>query len=310
MKKITKLSIPVLLLLLAACGGGSSPGGSTSGSFLTAEEFANSLATGVYRVDVTVDLSGFSQSGGGLTMTGSGKVRGSQVIALDLANKTSDACDLEGPVTYTDLASEFTDSGEMDNSSCDSRYTRVSDTTFRIEYQCQGVVPDFSATFVRISDSPSFDYGNLSLAFAADTEADSTASRGVCGDLLENNTRITVTPSGTFPDTVVNETDITVVAPYVNGSRVKLSMNFSGSSLVPGDYNVVQFVSEEGADEVSMTFSSAEFGIGNTVSNPGTLNATAGTVTLASVSERAFTGSYNVTLTNGDTLSGDFSLGL
>ncbi len=309
MTSFKKILSPLFLATLTACGGGGSGTGGLSGGTgtpISAQDFIDSINTGVIRVDNNVDLSGQVFPGAGdTTVTATGSVTASQVLSLIVngSSVTTDSCTLEAP----EFEENFTEDSLNDEetlASCTQEYFQINDSQFRIINVCDDI-PDFTADFTYISDTPQFDLGTLSLNFG-DASTDVAATDGVCGSLLANDTTILVdgTPTSSF-----NEFDIEIVAPYENENKIRLKLTFSNSALTTGDYTVVPPFTSTTTNEVAFELSSVEFD-GGTLDFPARIEGASGQVSITSVGERAYEGTYNVQLENGVDVTGAFSLGL
>lgn len=310
MTTLKKILTPIFLATLSACssGSGDSNSGSSPGTSISEDAFINNLTTGIVRIDTNVDLSSLSFAlTPTITANFSGTVTGSQIMSLIIngTNVTSDGCTLEAPVTEP-LSSAALDDGDIDLANCSPQYFQVNDTQSRIEYSCSGQIPSFTADFTYIANTPQFDLGELSMNFTS--SPDMTTSDGVCGSLASTNTSTTTTPAGAIPDSSEKLFELEIVAPYVNGNKIILDLAFADSVLVAGDYNIVSTLPDTALNVATLTLSSVVFG-GN-ATNPARINAASGTVTILSVAERAYSGSYTVNLENGEALEGTFSLSL
>ena len=297
---IARFTCILLATLLSACNGGSSGGG---GGGNGGDELSN-VPSGLYRaefsfaVDFSLMLGGTTtrlQTTGDLTALGSWTNNAPNPSVFDF-------CEPEGPVMVSD-----DDPGEADPSGClsyDYTETRLSDTSFQIEENCDGFGTVAILTLVR--SDPSFDQGSLSMTSNAFPNLDATA--GVCGQIGSSTTTTTETPPG--PPTGVStftESTFQVGAPY-ESTRLVLRFFFGIDPLVPGTYSVAIDPSVQPADGVDVILTSSAFG--GTPDNPDEIDGSGGTVTITSASDTAVAGSYDVTSGAGLTFSGSFDLDL
>ena len=317
MTKFTHILFSIaFLFLLAACS--SSSGGSSSqnlGTPISEDEFLQSITTGVYRITADMDLPDVSFDVAGSTVNISASAKSHQAISLTVNSTTSaiyDACDLQGP-TSSNLSDDVVDPGVPGVTSCTQSYYKVSDTHLQMKYSCTqsdtGTPTEFVVDAVRLSDNPAFNLGSLSLDFSSAAYPDANESTGVCGSMVTSSSVTTITPP--LPDQgdmSTSTTSVDLVGPYVNGKRVMLELTFSTASLVANTYNVVQFPSFSSDKEVMVTVLSDEFG--GTQTDPVTINASSGEVVITAVGEQNISGTYNVAISTGGTLSGSFSLDL
>ena len=307
-----------LTFLLSACGGGGdgATGGTPEsiGTPMTEEAFIASISSGILRFDTDVDLSSFSTeftvNGQTYVTTTSGSVNSSQVLSVLINNDntaTVDACGLEAPVTENISLISLSDGDDISLAGCTTSFFSISETQYRIENSCTGVIPSSTTDVTYISDNPLFNLGEISLDFSLAFYSDSATAAETCGSIASTNTT-TSTTGNLLPARNNNETNVKIIAPYVNGNKIILEFTFSATALTAGTFNVVSFLTANVENEVTFRISSNEFG--GTAENPVSISPLSGTVTLSSVGTRSFAGSFDVALEGDDSLSGTFALNL
>ena len=318
------LQIIVAAFALSACGRGGSDsdddGVSLPGTALSPSEFAEAITSGLYRYVISIQAdyeSSFEDSGDTYTVTASGKAGTRGIISTIInssTNATTDSCSLRGPVT-TDPREFGIEGDEVDLSDCTLSYSQISDTEFGIAQVCPDVLVDIdivsSGTLTRISDTPGFDNGTLSIANPAVNTVDPvTANSGVCGYISRLDTETTIDPPfGIVDGFDLNETDVTIVAPYQNGERIQLDITFANAELEPGDYDIDDLPTNGSAALIAQaSLASPEFG--GTASNPDFVFVDSGTITVDSVTANTISGSFTLTLDTAEPITGTFSIDL
>lgn len=323
-----KSYIPIILsgFLLSACGGG---GGSDSdedsvslpGRAITANEFASLLTSGRYRYDISLETDytdSFVNNSTtySISFSGDAGVRGVlTVIINNPSSAISNSCELEGPETIDPREFGIEDD-DLNIANCEIFYSQISATEFGIAQVCPdlltGVDIVSAGSIKRISTDTSFDNGSLAIINSAGTTVDSnTANSEVCGYIAKVDTETTINPPlGIVSGFDVNQTDLTLVAPYLGGDLIQANISLARANLTAGTYTIADLPTDgTSANIAEMSFASAYFG--GTPSNPVFAFANnGGTVTINSVSADAVSGSFDVTLDTGDSVTGTFTINL
>lgn len=314
--KLNKLALGVsTALLVSACGGGGSSSGggdnSRTGESLTEEqeaflEFAGQ--DGLWRFSFNGKVFATeSQVVEGYTIVAEveANIAGSAMFTTVLNGDnsyTEDVCSLETPETYDIDDLDFDDYSISEECGSTPQVTQVSDTAFRLSQSCSNGT-ETELLVELISSTPTFNHGSLSLDFAADSYDDLNTSNGICGSQFDTDyyTTVTITPTPPFPveDSSDDYWDVQILAPY-GSTKVELYISMAGSPAV-GVHTVGDDPGEAAFEIASTAFSGG--GI-----YPEYIEAESGNVSITSVSEFAVSGTFDVTLPNGDTVTGAFSL--
>ncbi len=325
----SSISIALSVLALSACGGGSSDSGSSGtdvsvslpGTPLTASEFADLLISGRYRYDISVETNytvSIEDMGTTYTITSSGEA-GVRGVLTAIINSSSSAitnsCDLEGPETID--PSEFgIEDDDLDFANCEISYSQISATEFGIAQVCPDLITDIdivsSGTIELVSNDTSFDNGSLLIDNTSAITVDPiTSNTEVCGYIAELDTQTTINPPliGFVDAFDLNQTDVTIVAPYLSGQLIQANITFAKAELTSGTYSIDELPTDGiPANVAEMSFASPYFG--GTASDPDFVFATSGTVTVTSASDDVVNGSFDITLDTFESVTGSFSVDL
>ncbi len=291
--------------LLASCGGGYSG----EERILSKEGFIENMRSGLYVLQTNEKFRNFGIPEDVPPSTFPGFIETKKHIVVDKANNRLSLC---GMPAFPGISLQTYFDPSVFLFRCEATYSQRGDSVFMADYGKCRLAIDASDTFVRVSNTPRFDGGSLRLQFTDSTEYGIAVDEGVCGIASTDDTKFLANHMPGDPPTIEfdesRQTTVSVFAPYLNGSLIALRMVFSGVELVPGEYHIVPSVSVDGIAEASLSLDSEVFEFGAIAADAGILSATSGTVTVTSVTDRAYRGSYNVVLSNGEGLRGEFSL--
>lgn len=310
---------------LAACGGGDTKtdsdsngnaGGDTGGTKVTLEQFNLFKQTGTwhFKMDMDATVENDVDFGGQTAHYVSDfVVAGNSVSSVRYVNDSEviiASCDGYPDETLTtsefheDFAFEDSDEdGEamFCQSGMEPNYYIVSDDHYRIELVCDDTALG-NINMYKLSDSAAFDFGSFS--FNSEDHDDLNATSGVCGSQIFTDINATVTAGGQVQENSYSITSVTVEAPY-DDTKVSLILEFP-SSITTGTYGVIDYIEDANSDDVvSVMLMSSAFG--GTPSDPASLSATMGSVTISAISETAVSGTFDIATYTGDNIDGSFS---
>ncbi|GGX41446.1 hypothetical protein [Saccharospirillum salsuginis] len=318
------------LILLTACrpsGGsdsndsnGSDSGGSGSESFgeagdtLTFDEIIEALLAkgeGTYRVDTETDLTILAKAGGQRVAPRNIKRLGLSSTALTML-KEGDLpafrmCDIFN--STPEVVQDITIRGKAEALCLDGEATvRYFQDGGQLGYAflCDGT-PALESRVSKLSASLSYSLGQYSLNSTLYDDIEDASIQ--CGAIEDSYTLFEATGEGQS-DQEIDIWTLNWKADYLTDQDLQVSATFSGS-FGTGDYSVTDelFEVQQGGtgNQVYIRFTSAAFGMSDT---PVFLFGESGTVTIQSISENHYQGTYNVNIGSPkDTLTGavDFS---
>lgn len=302
---------------LADINNGNAPTPTPDGDVLSAEqivEFFYSRGAGVWRSEsrtsyqtrVSTTFPAIGDNPEVEVTSDQGFAAFSRMVLRSSGNlREVDYCSTEGLVRDTTLN---TDQPIFEPEVCQSEtveYVRLSDRSFAFRGYCEGELWHESI-FEKLSSGPDFDNGSFTLNSAEIPDAN--AQQNVCGMIVDGSTTTSNVSPDPNPSGLENGVEefwtIRVVAPY---EETRLAMNISllGQSQQPGVYPI--FNAGSGPDTVYslVSFSSSAFDA--SLASPA---VTGGSVTINSVSDRRVAGSYNLTTSTGNLLTGTFEVDL
>ncbi|MDO6424300.1 hypothetical protein [Saccharophagus degradans] len=318
-------ALTLAIATLTACGGGDNKtndntggnvGGDTGGTKISVEQFNFLKQTGTWQSKMDIDATmEYDVDFGGQTahyLTDL-VIAGNSVTSVRYVNDSEVVianCDgfPEETLTTSDFSDNFAfeDSDEEGNalfcpSGMEVNYYIVSDEHYRIELICDNATLG-NFNMYKLSDSAAFDLGSFS--FNSEDHNDLNATDGVCGSHMFSDANITVTTNGQVEESSNSATSITVEAPY-GDTKVSLMLEFP-TSITTGTYDVIDFFDDANSDDVvSVMLMSSAFG--GTPSDPASLSATMGSVTISAISDTAVSGTFDIATYTGDNIDGSFS---
>ena len=326
MKTILTLAVIAGLILMAACrpsGGSDSDdsdsNGSGSGSFgeagetLTFDEAIAALLAkgeGTYRVDTETDLTILAKESGQRMTPRNFQWRGFSSAALTMVEEGDDpafrACDVSNSVPEVVEESTLIFKAEALCLGEESTIRYFQDGgQLGYAFFCAGT-PALETRVSKLSASLSYSLGQYSLSSTLYDDIEDASIQ--CGTIEDSYTLFEATGEGQS-DLEIDTWTLNWKADYLSDQDLQVSATFSGS-FGTGDYSVTDelFDVQQGSTgkQVYIQFISEAFGSGA----PYPLFGASGTVTIQSISENHYQGSYNVNIVSPtDTLTGsvDFS---
>lgn len=316
-------SLTLAIATLTACGGGDNKtndntggnvGGDTGGTKVSLEQFNLLKQTGTWRFKTDMEATvEYDIDFGGQTVHSVSDfvIAGNSVSSIRYVNDSKvliASCDgyPEETLTTAEFNEDFSFEDSDDDvtfcqSSVEPNYYIVSNDHYRIELICENTaIGNFN--IYKLSDSPAFDFGSFS--FNSEDHNDLNATSGVCGSNIFTDIHSTATSGGQVQEGVYSVTSITIEAPY-GDTKVSLMLEFP-SSITTGTYDVIDFFDDADSDDVvSVMLMSSVFG--GTPSDPASLSATMGSVTISAISDLAVTGTFDIATYTGDNIDGSFS---
>jgi hypothetical protein len=287
-------------------------GGGTVGGEVAQADFDLLLQSGVWRFTNNFDFT-FAQQvdlfGTNYTINAMTDIEGVGVSAIQyngVNDVTLNDCDANGAQQLNSddydedlLSQEFDDDEDV----CEFSYKffKLSSTHYRVEFYCDANLSGYIEGN-KLSSGSDFNFGSLS--FTSNQFADLNTSSGVCGAKQTSNVASVVTPSNpNLPDSNITQSSIEVGAPYQD-SWVFLQFEF-GKPVTPGTYAIAL---TGGEDQVTAEAYSSIFG--GSPGDPASMFAISGSVTVSAIGDNSASGSFNLLMSSGDNLQGNFNFNL
>jgi len=285
---------------------------------ISAEEFSGADFTGIWKrrfiLNSTKDVSISTNEEGNIPALESRTDSYLDVISVEQIDETSTRikyCDsLPAKLIEIDPENSIVIDSTSDSATTPpensriAKHYKISDDHYRIDLYTNDNLDGYFE-LEKHSSLLAFDFGMFS--YSMTNKAVLNASEHVCGKVSRSTVTLTdsLDDANTFNPISAQFNAYSISAPYEN-SFVTIEMSFIGE-IKEAPYSVVKETPET-TSQIKVLISSPEFNAPSSGDDTTTaINGSTGSVTIGSISDTSVSGDYDITLENGEILTGNFS---